>query len=420
VQGLGAGAVLPLTLTVLGDIYPLPERARVQPLTASVWGVLSLVGPSAGAFITTTLSWRWIFWLNVPLCLLALALIGVFLRERVQRRQVAVDYAGALTFTLGLVALLLAVLEGGRAFAWVSWPIAALLGAATSCFALFALVERRAADPVLPFGAFRLRAVAVPNAGNLLLGVCLFGLTSYVPLFAQGVQGAPPRGASAVLTPLLLGWSTAALLSGRLYVRAGFRATALLGTGLIALGMVPLVLMRPDTPLVVAGLGTGLAGIGFGNASVAFLLAPQSAVPWHLRGAVTSSTQFARTIGGAIGVALLGAVLNARLSAAALAAAAGRSGQAGQSVESLVSAMLNASARAALPPDLTEALALAMAGGLRWIYAALLALATTGFVQVAVFGRSLPRARPEPPPGRQPHPAPEPAGPTREPARHRA
>jgi hypothetical protein len=152
------------------------------------------------------------------------------------------------------------------------------------------------------------------------------------------------------------------------------------------------VLLQPDTPLVVAGIGTGLAGIGFGNASVAFLLAPQAAVPWHLRGAVTSSTQFARTIGGAVGVALLGALLNARLQAVALPAG---TGQAAPEVDAMVSALLNPATRAALPPPMVEVLALAMANGLHWIYVALLALATAGFVQVAVFGRSLPRARPE-------------------------
>lgn len=395
VQGVGAGAVLPLTLTVLSDIYSLPERARVQPLTSSVWGVLSLVGPAAGAFITETLSWRWVFWVNIPVCLLTLALLQRFLRERVTRRAATIDYAGTATLSLGLVALLLVVL-GGREVAWGSWQSVALLVAAGALFLAFALIERRAADPVLPFGAFRLRIVAVSNTGNVLIGVCLFGLTSYVPLFAQGVRGETSAGASAVLTPLLLGWSLAALLSGRLYVRTGFRATALAGTGLIAAGTAPLALLGPDTPLILASVPMGVTGIGLGIASPAFLLGPQSAVPWNMRGAVTSSTQFCRSIGGAVGVALLGALLNAQLRSAGvdrLAQAAGKD------VESLVSATLNVAARASLPPQVVAELSLALAGGLQRVYFAIFSLAVLGLVQVALFSRSGEARR-----SQQPHP----------------
>ncbi|HET7768657.1 MAG TPA: MFS transporter, partial [Chloroflexota bacterium] len=217
-QGIGAGAVLPMTLTVFGDIYSLKERAKVQPLTASVWGVLSLTGPALGAFITVTLSWRWVFWIGIPVGLFSGALVWRFLAERVQRRTVQIDYAGAITLTLALIALLLAALEGGNAFPWASWQIAALLGTAVVLFALFAVVERRAPDPVLPFAAFRLREVAVSNVGNTLFGVCMFGLSSYVPLYVQGVRGESAAGAGAVLTPQMVAWSVMALLSGRLYV----------------------------------------------------------------------------------------------------------------------------------------------------------------------------------------------------------
>ncbi|MBI3973549.1 MAG: MFS transporter [Chloroflexi bacterium] len=380
VQGIGAGAVLPLTLTVLGDIYTTEERAKVQPATASVWGVLSLVGPTAGALITTALSWRWVFWSNAPLCVVTMVMLALFFQERIERKQVAVDYAGAATLTLALVALLLAMLRGGQAISWNSWQMAALLATAAVLFAAFALVERRAKDPVVPFAAFRLRVVAVSSAGNLLMGACMYGLTSFVPLFAQGVLGRSAVGASAVLTPLQVAWSVSALLSGRLYLRIGFRNAALFGTALIALGIGPLVLLEPDTPLLVAGIGMGITGAGFGISNPAFLLAVQSAVPWNLRGAVTSSTQFFRTIGGSVGVALLGALLNARL----ITAAPELGRQAG-TTESLVSAMLTPEARAALAPELVETLRLAIAGGLHWIYVVLFVLAAVGLLQVGLF-----------------------------------
>jgi hypothetical protein len=338
-----------------------------------------------------------VFWVNVPVCILALALLAAFLKERVRRRRAAVDYAGAVTLTLGLIAALLAVLEGGRSIPFDSWLFSLLVGSAVLLFALFVAVERRAPDPVLPFCAFRLRPVAVSNAGNMLLGVTLYGLTSFLPLFAQGVRGESAAGASAVLTPLLVGWSLAALGSGRLYLRFGFRATAALGTALIALGVSPLVLVGPQTPLLAVAVPMGIAGVGLGTASPAFLLAPQSAVPWHLRGAVTSSTQFARTIGGSLGVALLGALLNARLGAA-LAGAPGASAAAtGSGPDALVSALLQPATRAALPPEMVQVLSAVLAGALHAVYVALALLALVGLGQVLLFaggGRTA-----EPPPG---------------------
>ncbi len=393
-QGLGAGAVLPIVLTVFGDIYSLEERAKIQPLTASVWGVLSLTGPALGAFITVTLSWRWVFWVGLPIGVLALVLVQAFLRERVGRRTVAIDYAGALTLTLGLIALLLAVLEGGNAYAWGSWQIMGLLATAAGLLALFAVVERRAADPVIPFGALRLRAVAVSNVGNVLFGVCMFGLTSYVPLFVQGVRGESAAGAGAVLTPQMVAWSATALLSGRLYVRLGFQATALLGVGCIALGIGVLTLVTAQTPLWLMMVGAGVSGVGFGSASTAFLLAPQSAVPWNLRGAVTSSTQFARTIGGAIGVALLGASLNARM-AGTVAALPGLAGlPATQEREQMVSALLTPASRATLPADAVALLSGAMEEGLHGVYLALLVVAALNVAQVLLFARHSGRPAP--------------------------
>ena len=387
-QGIGAGAVLPMTLTVFGDIYTLKERAKVQPLTASVWGILSLTGPALGAFITVALSWRWVFWMGIPVGLAAGSLVWLFLHERVQRRHVVnIDYAGALTLTLGLIALLLATLEGGHAVPWVSWQMGLLLALTAGLFVLFAVAERRAADPVLPFAAFRLREVAVSNAGNVLFGVCMFGLSSYVPLFVQGVRGESAGGAGAVLTPQMVAWSAMALVSGRIYVRLGFRTTALVGVVCVALGILPLVFVGPETPLPLIMVGMAMAGIGFGNASTAFLLAPQNAVPWSLRGAVTSSTQFARTIGGSVGVALLGATLNARMAGVALEA----SGIGGENADAVESALLTPATRAQLPPDVVARLSDAMAGGLHQIYVALLVVALLGVANVVLFARRSPR-----------------------------
>jgi EmrB/QacA subfamily drug resistance transporter len=380
IQGLGAGAVQPLVFTVFGDIYDLEERAKVQPLTATIWGVLSLAGPAAGALITIALSWRWVFWLNVPVCLLAMLLITLFLKERVTRHEVAIDYAGAATLTIGLILVLLAVSESGSGLPWESAQGLALLVAGAVTLAAFALVERRAADPVLPFEAFVLRPVAISIVGNLFLGIANYGLVTYVPLYAQGVRGESAAGASAVLTPLMIGWSASALIAGRVFLRLGFRRTALLGTTLVVLGHAPLLLATLDTPLLWIGAPMGVTGIGLGFISTTFLLTPQSAVAWRLRGAVTASVQFARTIVGAVGVAVLGAVLNARLAATELP-------RDGQSLDQLVSALVSPATRAELPASVVRDLSAAMADGLHRVYVVLTILAVLGLLQVLAFAR---------------------------------
>ena len=404
IQGLGAGAVLPLVLTVLGDIYSLRERAKVQPLTASVWGVLSLTGPAAGALITLALSWRWVFWLNVPLCLLAMALVATFLKERVERHDVAIDYAGATALTLGLVALLMAVSVSGNRAPWQSASGIALLAAAVVVLTVFGLIERRAADPVLPFSALSQRTVAVSMVGNLGLGIANYGLVSYVPLFAQGVRGESAAGASAVLTPMMVAWSAAALFSGRVFLRLGFRRTGLLGTTLVLLGHLPLVFATAETPLWQIGIPMGVIGAGLGFMSSTFLLAAQSVVPWKLRGAVTASLQFARTIVGAVGVALLGAVLNTRLAAAVQEADAGGAAD----LDRLVSALVSPASRAELPAQTVHDLSLAMADGLHRVYLALTILAALGLMQVLLFARDRAGASEAPAPERAVEPRLEP------------
>jgi hypothetical protein len=201
-------------------------------------------------------------------------------------------------------------------------------------------------------------------------------------LFAQGVRGDTAAGASAVLTPMLLGWASSALLSARLFVAIGFRRTAMLGTGLIALGTALLVLVGPATPLPLVMAAMAICGVGFGTSSPAFLIGPQSAVPWSLRGAVTSSVQFFRTIGGSLGVALLGAVLNSRLATGL------PTGISADEADRLVNAIVNATERATLPPEIVQSLSLAMAAGLHLVYLALAAIAAVGLVQVVLFARA--------------------------------
>ena len=370
VQGVGAGAVLPLIFTIIGDIYPLHERGKIQGFTSTLWGLCSLAGPGLGAFLTVTLSWRWVFLINVPFALLAAWFLWCFLRERINRSDVRIDLAGALTISGGLLGLLIAALEGGRSLAWGSPAQLGLLGMSLALLAAFLQIERRAVEPLLPLSIFRLPILSVASVANLVQGAQLFALTAYIPLFMQGVRGEDATGAGLALTPLLLGWSITSTLGPKILLRFGFRAIALLSTTLLLVGSLLLPFLSTDTPTPLLILSMALLGAGFGQGNTAFVIAVQSAVPWTVRGVATSSTQLFRNLGGTIGVALLGALLNSRLQAV-LPTGTLDSG-----------ALLNTTTRNELTAAALTALQAALAVALQSVFTILLGLALLGWLVV--------------------------------------
>ncbi|MBU6290003.1 MAG: MFS transporter [Chloroflexi bacterium] len=385
VQGLGAGAILPLVLTVTGDIYTIRERPRIQGLSASIWGFFSFAGPSAGAFITEAVSWRWVFWSNLPLCLLAVALLAAFLKEGVARRNVSIDYAGAGTLTVGVVGILVISLEGGRSLEWGGGPMLALLAVSAIALVLFAVAERRAPEPILPFDAFRIRAVAIGNVGNVLIGSAQFLLSSFIPLLVQGVRGEGAASTGLLLTAQGSAWSLAAMFGGRFYVALGFRRASMVGSAVIASGIAGSTLAASlDAPMWVIAATMAFTGLGLGTCSTAFLYAPQVSVPWNRRGAVTSSTQFARNMAGAVFVALGGGWLNARLFAAATA-----SGIPADEAAPLISRLISVSERASIDPAMAQRLGNTLGPGLLAILTGLSALAVATFVMMAIFARDV-------------------------------
>ena len=221
IQGLGAGAVLPIVLTIIGDIFPLEERARVQGLFSGVWGLSSIVGPALGGVIVDHFSWRWVFYINIPFGLLSAFLLIITLKENVERKQRSIDYLGTLTLTFGIIALLFALLQGGVTWAWTSLPSLGLFALAVVLIALFLFQETRASEPILPLTLFSNRIIAISSIGGVVLGVVLFGVTSYVPLFVQGVKGGTATSAGITLGPFLVAWPSAATLSGRVILRYG-------------------------------------------------------------------------------------------------------------------------------------------------------------------------------------------------------
>jgi multidrug resistance protein len=310
-QGLGAGSVQPMGMTVIGDLYTLRERAKVQGYVASVWGVSSVVGPTLGGVFSQLLSWRLIFWVNLPLCLVAAWLLRRF-HERVQREagRPRIDVAGGALLTFGTVLLVLGLLEGGNSWAWDSWQSWAVFGGAVVLLAAFVPVERRAAEPVLPLWVFGNRVVVVTSSISFLVGALIVGLSSYIPTLGQEVLGASAIVSGFALAAMTLGWPISASQSGRLYLSVGFRATGFLGTAVAVLGAAVLVFVNGTGSLWSVAAGCMLIGLGMGLVAAPALVVAQSSVAWSERGVVTGANMFARSVGSAVGVAVFGAVVN--------------------------------------------------------------------------------------------------------------
>ena len=312
IQGLGTGAIIPLSMTIVGELYTLAERARTQALFSGVWGVASIAGPLVGGYITDTLSWRWVFYLNLPFGLLAGTVI-LLAYPRAQRVQaVRVDWLGAALLFGSISSLLIALSANGGAAAW------ALAAAAAAMLAGFVTIERRVPDPILPLDLLRSPLIARTFIVVFLVGVALFGAIAFIPLFVQGVMGATATEAGRVLTPLFLGWVAMSVASARLTVKLGYRPLAVTGSLLLTVGFVGLALVGADSPrsaVLVSGL---FIGSGMGLSMLSLLLAVQHGVPRSHLGLATSLNQFSRSIGAAVGIAAMGALMTRQLTGVSL------------------------------------------------------------------------------------------------------
>jgi EmrB/QacA subfamily drug resistance transporter len=386
-QGLGAGGVQPISIIIVGDIFTLEERGRMQGLFSGVWGMASVLGPPLGGLITDAFSWRWIFYLNLPLGLAAAFILERYLREDelAARRSRRLDVLGTCLLTAAVSALLVALLEGGALGGFGDRRTLALFAAAACGLVLFLWQERRAADPMLPLGLFRDRLISVSSGINVVIGTLMFAITAFVPVWSQGVLGGSAAAAGAVLTPMLFGWPIASVICGRLLLRTGYRRLAIFG-GMVAIlgGLILVDASRTGARLEMMA-ATLVIGFGLGFLALPSLIAVQNAVPWKGRGVATSTVQFFRTIGGTVAVAALGALLNAHL--AVQAASAGRS--TGPVLD--VDAALDPVLRSRLVPAALAALTAALASGLHAVFVAVAIAAVAGLALALLFPGGLPR-----------------------------
>lgn len=371
IQGLGAGGVMPLTITIIADIFTLEERARVQGLFSAVWALASFVGPLAGGLITDALSWRWIFYLNIPFGLVSSWMLHRWLREETPRTRHRLDVLGTVTLTAAVTFLLVALIEGPESWGWIDARTLGLLAGTVLLLAVFLWQERRAPEPMLPLDLFRNRLIAVSSVGNTLLGALLYAITAFVPVFSQGVLGGTAVDAGTILTPVLIGWPIASTLAGRALLRVGYRTMALAGGALALVGSVLVArsTTRPEilVPMLILGLGLGFL-------SMPYMLGVQNAVPWNRRGVATSSVQFFRSIGGAVAVAALGSLLNVRLQAIA-------------GPDADPNAALEPALRSQLAPEALQTLTSALLHGLQGVFIALVVLAAVSLGVAFLFPR---------------------------------
>ncbi len=316
VQGIGAGALMTVATTIVGDIYNKEERAKIQGYLSSVWGISAVSGPLLGGFFVDVLDWRYVFWMNIPLGLIAMLGIAIFLKEDIEKKKHSIDVAGSVYVMIAVSLCMYILVEGGVQHEWNSPFMLLLIGATLFAFLLFIRYERSAQEPMFPISLWKFGFIRLANITSLTTGMIVIGVSSYLPAFVQGVMGKSATVAGFTLTTMSIGWPIASTISGRLLLKIGYRNTSIIGSIALMCGSIFFFLLSPEKGPVWAGIGSFFIGVGMGMTSTSFIVGIQSTVDWSIRGTATATNMFMRSLGSALGVALLGGLLNARIQTA--------------------------------------------------------------------------------------------------------
>lgn len=367
VQGLGAGSIQSIATTVVGDIYTPAERARVQGWLSGVWGVAAIAGPVLGAFIVQHLHWAFVFWINLPIGIAAIAILVLCLEECVIKRPHRIDVLGAGLLMLSAGAIFITIVQARNLDAAVS---VSLIAAGFIALALLVMQEQRAADPIVPFQMWRSRIMASGNIGSLVIGALLMCVVAFLPTYMQGVMGHSASVAGAIIATQSVSWSTGSIISGRVMAATSYRTSGVLGALALIAGTSLLISLDRYSGLPHLALAALLIGLGMGFCNQTFLIAIQSSVGWSERGVATASTLFLRTFGQALGASLGGAILNFGLARVAA------------DVDQALNRLLEPASRASLAVDDLLRLSDAIAASLHDVYVisgvlAMLALGAT-------------------------------------------
>jgi EmrB/QacA subfamily drug resistance transporter len=307
IQGVGAGAMQPVAMTIVADLYPARERGKVQGYLASVWAVAAVVGPVLGGLIIRSVSWAWIFWMNIPVGIAAAAGYILFLGDHGTHARRSIDMGGAVSFTVAVTSVLIALTEVGNHH---RTQLLAAAGVAVFAAVIFVHMERRADNPMVSFALWSHRPIAATNSVAVLASMALIGLTTFLPIYVQIVMQRSPTVAGLTLTTMLIGWPAGATLAARLFHRFALRRLLLTGTFFQPLGALFFIGLTPHSSALMAAAGSLVMGFGMGLISVPSLVLIQEIVAPPQRGSVTASNIFSRNFGSTLGATVLGAVLN--------------------------------------------------------------------------------------------------------------
>jgi EmrB/QacA subfamily drug resistance transporter len=313
-QGVGAGGLIPLAQAAIADLFSPRERGRYQGYVGSMWATAAVAGPLLGGTLTDAASWRWIFFINLPLGALALVVVVKTMKIAHTKREHTIDYAGAVALSLGVTGILLACAWGGTTYPWDSAEVVIAAVVGVLGVLAFGFIERRAPEPLLPLGLFRMRTFAVSGLAGLGVGAVLFGISIYVPVYMQGVLDVSATSSGVVLIPLTLGWVMASFVSGQLISHTGrYRVYTRLGSLLVVIGCGLLTTLGVHSSSVVASLYLVVVGVGMGTMFQTYVIATQNRVQASELGVATAAIQFFRSMGGSLAVAALGALLTAQI-----------------------------------------------------------------------------------------------------------
>jgi len=312
IQGLGAGAVQPLTMTIISDVYPPDERGKIQGYLSSVWAISSVLGPALGGLFVEYVSWVWVFWINIPFGIVTMIGLYLYFHEHVEKKQPRIDYAGSVLLLVTIGSLMTLFVGSGTIWEWASLPTYLLVPTALVGAWLFILRERVAPEPIMPLSLWKHRTIVISNVAALSSHIVLIGISAFLPTYVQGIMGYSPLISGLTLGMLSIGWPLASTIGGRYMHQIGLRRMSVLGCATIIAGAVIFVLLKPEYGPVFAGAGAFLSGVGFGLLSTASLLIVQSSTDWNKRGSATALIMFMRISGSTIGASVLASVLNNR------------------------------------------------------------------------------------------------------------